>query len=229
MGTNRRLFFMLSAVLLLTSEVAGSDLVARGNEPGWVVRKSADEITFSPMEGPVVRISPVPAAETVDGAEIYQSTFDGQPFRLAITDEVCVDTMSGMAYPVSVEVKIGASTLQGCGGDPESLLHGEWTVVEIDGQPIVAGSNVTLNFDSDGRLNGSASCNRYFSTFSLTGEGLTISNAGLSNMMCDQPLMDQEARFLELIAATTRFEIGEDGALVLRTDERALVVASREK
>src|SRR5690606_1227179 len=105
-----------------------------------------------------------------------------------------------------------------CGGDPESLLRGEWTVVQINEQPLVAGSQVTLNFDADGQLNGSASCNRYFSMFTLTGEGLAISNAGMSNMMCDQPLMDQEALFLELLAGTARFEIRQDGALVLRTD-----------
>src|SRR5262249_40415121 len=169
---------------------ASSDFVARGNEPGWIIRKTDRQITFQPMLGTALTIAPVPRAEKVDDAEVYQASVGNQPFKLTIKTKICVDSMSGMPFPVSVSVEIGGKTLTGCGGDPETLLRGNWNVVQIDGKPVLSGSEVTLAFGDDGMIAGKASCNRYFGKFTLTGESLTVSGSGVTRMMCDAPLME---------------------------------------
>ena len=110
--------------------------------------------------------------------------------------------MSGMPHPQSVTVVVGGQTLTGCGGEPVSLLQGaEWTVVEIDGKALVAGSQVTLAFGADGHLSGHASCNRFMSEYTLSGEGLAIAEGAGTRMMCDEALMEQERTFLAALGS----------------------------
>ena len=185
-------------------------------------------LTFQTMDGAPVTIAPPPAAETVDGAKVYKSTVNGQPFQLSVADELCMDTMTGMPHPATVSVEAAGQRFQGCGGEPATLLHGEWTVAVVDGKPVVAGSEVSLAPEAGGHLSGPASCNRYFAEFTLTGEGLTVSKPGATMMMCDQPLMDQEALFLAILEGTTRFEIGVDGSLVLHASDGRTLTANRK-
>jgi heat shock protein HslJ len=226
----RETVFLAIAASLLASPAAAqqSDFVARGNEPGWIVRMNDASLTFETMGGAPVTIAPAPAAETIDGVKIYKATVDGQPFQVSVADELCVDTMSGMPHPATVSVESGGQHFQGCGGEPATLLHGEWTVSELDGKAVVAGSEVTLAFEAGGHLSGAASCNRYFAEFTLTGESLTVSKPGATMMMCDQPLMDQEALFMAILEGTTRFGIGADGSLVLHAGDGRTLTATRK-
>ncbi|MCJ7599228.1 MAG: META domain-containing protein [Methyloceanibacter sp.] len=58
--------------------------------------------------------------------------------------------MSGMTFPKTVAVTHGERKFSGCGGDPTSLLHGEWAIEQIEGKAIVAKSEPTLAFGMDG-------------------------------------------------------------------------------
>ena len=49
----------------------------------------------------------------------------GGELEALVFDRVCVDTMSGMTHPNSVEVRWQDRVLRGCGGDPAQLLQGE--------------------------------------------------------------------------------------------------------
>lgn len=229
MKTRKSLALFAPFLLGLTTAAIAEDFVARGNEPGWVVRKTEREITFQSMGGPSLTVSPVPAAKTVENGESYETTLNDQPFRLTINDRVCVDTMSGMNFPASVEVQIGTDMFSGCGGEPFSLLRGEWTVEEIPGRQIVEGSLITLNFEDNGQVNGSASCNRYFASFTLTGESLTFSKPGASMMMCEEALMDQERGFLDALAAVNHFTVAPDGQLTLLADDTPAMIARQKK
>lgn len=226
MNARTTILFTLATSLAAPAAIAAEDdFVARGNEPGWIVRKDADGLTFQGMGGDPITVSPVPVPEI---REVYRSTVDGLPFVLTIANTLCVDTMSGMPHPQSVTVEVGDQRLEGCGGEPAALLHGDWTVVEIGGSPIVEGSDVTLTFTEGGEINGGASCNRYFGGFALTGESLTITNQGATMMMCEQTLMDQEGLYLSILEAVTGFEIGPDGSLILRAVDGRSVTASRK-
>jgi heat shock protein HslJ len=46
-------------------------------------------------------------------------------------------------------------------------------------------------------------------------------------MACPEPLMEQEQRFLELLAQTKGFAIGADGGLELRNDAGPTILARR--
>jgi len=161
----------------------------------------------------------LPLASTEhDGAVTRFSAADAE-HRLAatVTRGVCRDTMSGMPHPFSVSVVIDGTSLDGCGGEPLSLLTDRnWVVEDLDGGGIIDRSRITLAFSGeDGRLYGMASCNRFMSGFSLSGEGLSISQAAATMMACAEALMMQEQKFLGILGEVSSFDIDDTGALVL--------------
>jgi heat shock protein HslJ/uncharacterized membrane protein len=216
---------LASAACVLASAAVDGEFYARGHEPGWGIRKADTGITFSAMDGRIVTVAP----PRPDGGELYRSTTEAKPFVLLIADKVCTDTMSGTPYPKSVNVEIGAEKFAGCGGDPAGLLQREWTVGKIGGKPAAKEPKVSLHFGTAAQFSGSASCNRFFGPYTVGAEGLTISELGSSMMMCEQPFMDQESQFLGILRETRRFEIGQDGSLILHAKDGRSIVASRDR
>jgi heat shock protein HslJ len=134
--------------------------------------------------------------------------------------------MTGMPHPETVSLSMGDHTITGCGGAPVSLLTGRtWVVEDIGGGGLIDSSNVTLSFGTHGRVAGSGGCNRWFAGFELTGESLSIGQAGSTLMACPEALMTQERRFFEALAQVTGFDIDETGALLLTGGDGTLLLA----
>ena len=95
------------------------------------------------------------------------------------------------------------------------LTSREWLVEDIDGGGIIDRSHATLTFSEDGKLSGSASCNRYFGEYQRQGEALSFMPLGTTLMACPESLMNQEQRFLKALQAADRFSIDVNGALIL--------------
>jgi heat shock protein HslJ len=190
---------------------------AVGQEPSWILRINEGQaelitdfgqssvtlpLTSTEHDGPVTRFTAADAAH-----------------RLAatVTRGVCRDTMSGMPHPFSVSVVMDGTQMNGCGGEPLSLLTDRnWVVEDLDGGGIIDRSRITLAFSGeDGRLYGLASCNRFMAGFSLSGEGLSISQAAATMMACAESLMTQEQKFLNILGAVNSFDIDPTGALLL--------------
>jgi heat shock protein HslJ/uncharacterized lipoprotein YbaY len=200
---------------------------ARGNEPGWRLDIDGERMTLVTQSGEK-RAVPVPAAQRTNAFTRYAARVDGSDVTATIFNRPCKDTMTGMPHPYAVEVVLDGKKLAGCGGDPAALLQGrEWMVQDINGKGIVDQSRATLNFGADGRVAGRSSCNNYTAQYTLTGEGLTVSKAAGTMMACDPALMQQEALFLDVLQNVRRFDLGPDGALILRTDDRRAITARR--
>jgi heat shock protein HslJ len=198
---------------------------AQGNEPSWSIQMSDAAITFQPMDGEAVTMKPLPPPRQEGTTRVYESKVDADNFALSITNKICIDAMSGMPFPTFVTVALGAKTFTGCGGKPTTLLQGNWLITEVDGKPTIAGSSPTVSFETDGKINGNASCNRFFGGYTFSGEGLTAGDLGASMMMCEQTLMDQEMKILEIIKGLHGFGIGDDGKLILRAKDGRTITA----
>ena len=88
---------------------------------------------------------------------------------------------------------------------------------------VLSGTTLTMAFSADGKVGGSAGCNRYSAAFTSTGEKLSFGPAAATRMMCAQPerVMEQEQQFLNALetVATARLE---GDRLELRTSAGAL-------
>lgn len=99
--------------------------------------------------------------------------------------------------------------------------------------PVLEGSEITLSFEgnvvaAEGRLAGSAGCNRYSAHYRTEGDGLVMQPPVSTKMFCAEPagVMDQEMRFLTVLMDVNGYAM-DAGRLTLTTpDGRALVFAS---
>lgn len=200
---------------------------ATGNEPGWRLEIADGNMTLLTDYGQTRIVMPAPAPQTLQGKTEYAARDDRHSMTVTISDQVCADSMSGMPHPNKVVVLVDGKELNGCGGDPATLLQAvEWVVESIDGAPLLKGSKVTVLFGGDGRISGSASCNSYTGGYALTGEGLSIQQPAATMRMCEAELMNQERAFLKMLAGTKRFEI-QEGALILVTADGRAIKARR--
>jgi heat shock protein HslJ/uncharacterized lipoprotein YbaY len=187
---------------------------AQGNEPGWVLTMDGDVMALNYNYGAASYSAPEPAPQAVDGGMRWTNA-EGTMIVTAL-DTVCADNMTGMPYPATVTVEFGEQVFRGCGGSPNSLLAGDWTVESINGEAVIAGSGASMTFDANAeQISGKGGCNTYGAPFLLTGETLTFGPARSTMMACADPLMDQERAMLNTLGEVSAFSIGEDGALTL--------------
>ena len=205
---------------------AAPSVRARGNEPFWAVEID-QTLRFRTVDRTVE--GPAPEARLQDGVRRYDGTLDGRPISVALREQRCTDTMSGMPHPLSAEVQFDGRTYRGCGGNPADLLVGdEWVVEDISGG-MVDRSRATLNFSADGNLSGRASCNTFTTYYKLSGEGLSIGKTATTMVACAPSLMQQEGRFLDILQNARRFEISDTGTLALLTPDGRRITARRPK
>ena len=111
--------------------------------------------------------------------------------------------------------------------DGNPLAAEEWTIEDIGGGGVIDNSHATLHFLSDGRLAGSATCNRMIGSYKLDGSKLSIQNPGATMMACPEALMKQEQKLLKLLPTVQSYRIDKNGALVLTTSDKKTIVARR--
>jgi heat shock protein HslJ len=89
------------------------------------------------------------------------------------------------------------------GGD---LTGKVWALTELTGKPPVAGTGISAEFSADGKLSGSAGCNRYSGTYTVSGNSITFSSPMASTMMmCDAAVMEQENAYLKALGEAKTF------------------------
>jgi heat shock protein HslJ len=108
------------------------------------------------------------------------------------------------------------------------LTQTRWVLVAY-GQPgaeqdVLEGTQITANFDEDGRVSGSAGCNQYFAAYTIAGKELTIAQLAFTEMACLEPtgVMEQEQAFLAALQGVHQFDI-VDGQLQLQTTDGQLL------
>lgn len=196
---------------------------ARGNEPFWHL--AADNGILTLTRPGAIEPQPQTYQTGTEEGDVVLNTEDNS-LTVRITDAVCRDTMSGMPYPRTVSLEKGSERLEGCGGSPQQLLQGsDWQVVDLDGDTIAPSPDLTLRFDTEGRVSGRAACNRYMGDYSLTGEGLTIKQVATTKMACDAATMAREQRFLALLAEIDRFDVDDNGELRLIAADKTVIQA----
>jgi heat shock protein HslJ len=149
-----------------------------------------------------------------------------------------VSTTAGDGAPTSVAATGPASNSADTSAAP-GLGETNWTVVTYSTDGAITelwpGTEITIEFDTDGTVTGSGGCNNYNGTFEVDGpydefgDGVRGRNDGQAIAMgpfaatekaCTSPsgVMDQETEFLTSLASVGRWLISRD-QLLLRTDD----------
>jgi heat shock protein HslJ len=183
------------------------------------------------------------------GYSTAASTFKVEPggmaTQMACAPELMQQASAFMASLTGAETyRVEAGQLQLLGADgalrarfapqPEGLAGTAWRVTGYNNgrQAVVSvlnGTELTMEFSADGRVAGSAGCNRYTGSFKHDGKSLSFGPAAATRRMCIEPegVMEQEQQFLKALetVATARHE---GDRLELRTADGALAVTLSE-
>ncbi|MEQ8435272.1 MAG: META domain-containing protein [Oceanicaulis sp.] len=211
-------------------------LVARGNEPGWLLEIGEETLSFQYDYGEQSLTADSYAMAEMEGGvrfTVPDSTTPGSPspgadLRVRVSDERCT-AASGMPHPYTVEVRLGERSFTGCGGETSDLLTGaSWTVTAINGEPVTgAETPPTIGFTRSD-VGGSTGCNTYAATYTLTGETIDIRPGRSTRMACAEDLMAREAQLLAALDGVNRLSLEGDGSLVLEGEVHR-IEASRSR
>ena len=133
-------------------------------------------------------------------------------------------TMTGCASTGTPETKPAAPAAPTGGA---ALKGPEWSIFEIGGAPITAGSKPTINFE-DGRVFGAGSCNRFMGGYTISDDGLKVEFSQMASTMmaCPEPLMQQEGVLLKTLGDVKSYAVA-DGVLTLTTADGKTIKAKR--
>ena len=101
--------------------------------------------------------------------------------------------------------------------DPGSLAGTRWVATGMflgaAPAPLVPDGEPTLDFNADGRtFGGSTGCNSFGGVDVRDGGAISFGEMNMTEMACEEPLMRQETRVLDILGQATLYTL-EDGVL----------------
>ncbi len=105
--------------------------------------------------------------------------------------------------------------LTGCASSSlENLNNTAWVLETLNNKPVPSEApQITLNFNANGKITGTAGCNRYMSdyTFTLAENKIYITSIGRTFMQCNPTeLMDMEKQYIQLLVEAEHYTIKDD-------------------
>ena len=99
---------------------------------------------------------------------------------------------------------------------PVTLPGSAWEVTSLADEDPLDDHPITFEFDAEGNIAGDASCNRFGGTCTIEGNTIKVGPLRSTRRACEPEIMQQETKFLALLATVTAWEIGAEGELVMR-------------
>jgi heat shock protein HslJ len=90
---------------------------------------------------------------------------------------------------------------------------------------VLAGTQLTAEFGSEGQLNGFAGCNNFSTSYQTEGQSILVSPIVVTMMFCAEPegLMDQEGAYLAALEAAKTYTFTSDGLEMFADDGTRLL------
>lgn len=134
-------------------------------------------------------------------------------------------TVEPVEEPVTQPTEVSAEEPT-TSNDP--LAGSTWILTELNGEPLVPGSQITAQFNEVSVVSGSSGCNNYTAAYEVDGSNITfnMSPAATTLMNCPEPIMEQETSYLEALAVIETFEISEEQLTLYDANGNAVAVFS---
>jgi heat shock protein HslJ len=138
-----------------------------------------------------------------------------KPTRAAPTATSPKPTDTGApARPTATQVPASTAT------PVNPLVGNTYAIDEINGQPVLSGTTLSLEFLADGTLKGSSGCNSFTGSYVSTPQtgstgSLTMSPATSTQAVCDPDVMQQEQEFMLAVTQVRSYEEPSRGPLSL--------------
>jgi len=98
---------------------------------------------------------------------------------------------------------------------PERLEGTSWRAVSIEGKATPETHPSTVRFFDRQLAGGSLACNAYSTTYFADASGLRFGALAPTRDTCEPAVMEQESRFISVLADTRGLRLDEQGAMLL--------------
>jgi putative lipoprotein len=96
---------------------------------------------------------------------------------------------------------------------PAGLVGTRWTLEDLGGAGVIEEASATLEFPEPGKVAGSGSCNRFFGTFTINENAISISPLGTTRMACAEAVAMQEVSYIRALKSAEHYALR--GAVLL--------------
>ena len=114
--------------------------------------------------------------------------------------------------------------LSACGALPaasDSMDGTSWELYAISKHRPIEDSNITIAFE-DGQVSGSSGCNSYGGEYQISGKNIEFGMLISTLMACDEPIMEQESSFMQMLGDAHRFELVDGQLQIFWSNHEAL-------
>jgi heat shock protein HslJ len=118
-------------------------------------------------------------------------------------------------FVLALALTIALAACSNTTGVPD-LEGTSWLLLEINGQPVLEGSDPTLVFESES-VGGDGSCNVFGGEYEIENGKLTISNIFSTLMYCEET-SDQETAYLAALQEAVGYQVKNGNLQILNSD-----------
>jgi len=122
--------------------------------------------------------------------------------------------------------------LAACTGGTSTSVIGKWKLISHGSasSQIPAAPNVdtTIEFKSDGGLNGSVGCNSFSGNFKAKDDGLTFGPVASTMMFCEGPVGDQELTTLTVFQTSAKFVLDGSKLTITSADGKSVIMLEKK-
>jgi len=129
-----------------------------------------------------------------------------------------------------LEIKMDSGSMIFAPSAPAGLPGTSWEVISYNNGreavvSLLIGTDISLNFGTDGQVSGNAGCNTYSGGYQTGGKELKVGILAGTRMFCVKPagVMDQEKQYLAALQSAATFEIAGN-TLTIRDASGAMQV-----
>jgi len=121
--------------------------------------------------------------------------------------------------------------LSACSGGNSGSVTGTWKLVSYGPPakpaPAAADVDTSIEFGSDGTLNGNVGCNGFSGDYNVEGDTIRFESIVSTMMFCEGPAGEQEAATLAVLQGSAKFFLEGDTLTITSADGISAIVLAR--
>lgn len=128
----------------------------------------------------------------------------------------------------AIAITAAMMILCSCASKNNVNMEGQWVITNACGVSTVGGdSEAFIEFDGKGNINGNATVNTFFGSYSTKGDSLTFGTMGMTLMLGQS--MEMETAITKALNSTATVKVENDEATIFNKNGESVMTLKRKK
>lgn len=122
--------------------------------------------------------------------------------------------------------------LAACAGGTSASITGQWSLVSYGSAsnqiPAAPDVDTSIEFGSDGQMNGNVGCNGFGGEYTMDGDTITFGPVMSTMMFCEGLVGEQEIGAITVFQESAKFVLDGDRLTITSADGNSMIVLARK-